>query len=242
MVMDDTKELAKHLESFGRFGDSTLVHLNPIEVDLLKSLSPTGELTTNPDTGLQEAFLPFLLSLLAPQVGAALGVPSWLAAAGLGGAGSALMGGDGKDILRDAALGGVGSAVGGMFKGGNAASKVGEKMAAMDGAPAVFGDAQALAQNAPLPTHSLPQAARMPSNIGGGVGDWIAKHPMAAMGGAGLAGMALSGGFGKEKVPGQPVQDNSLPAPTIGNMGSVIPLQNPYTYGIDGGEQNFFTY
>jgi len=241
--MDDTKELAKHLESFGRLGDSQLVHLNPIEVDLLKSLSPTGELTTNPDTGLQEAFLPLLAGLFAPGLAGALGVPAWLAGGALGGLASAAMGGSGKDILRDSLLGGVGSFASQAMKGGGTASKVGEKMAAMDGAaPAVFGDAQALAQNAPLPTHTLPQAARMPSNIGGGVGDWIAKHPMAAMGGAGLAGMALSGGFGKEKVPGQPVQDNSLPAPTIGNMGSVIPLQNPYTYGIDGGEQNFFTY
>lgn len=236
--MSDIKDIAKHLEGFGRHGDSMLVHLNPVEVDLLKSLSPTGELTTNPDTGLQEAFLPLLAGLFAPGLAGALGIPAWLAGAGLGGLASAAMGGSGKDILRDSVLGGAGSAVGGMFKGaGGTAGKVGEKMAAMDGVASGMNHVGgAAASSGPYNLANVfPDAAAK-----SGVGNWIAANPLKAMGGAGLAGMALSGGFGGQKNPEQMPQDNSLPAPTIGMPRNVIPLQNPLTYGIDGGEQEFF--
>ena len=54
------KGVADELAKFGRFGDSELVHLNPVEVGILASLSPTGQLTVNPYTGQKEAFLPFL--------------------------------------------------------------------------------------------------------------------------------------------------------------------------------------
>ena len=56
--------VANELAKYGRFGDSQLVHMNPIEVQMLASLSPTGQLTINPVTGQPEAFLPFLAPLL----------------------------------------------------------------------------------------------------------------------------------------------------------------------------------
>lgn len=68
MSQDNLKLAAQRLQSYGRYGDTELVHLNPIEVDWLRSMSPTGKLTRNPDTGLQEAFLP-----LIPLAGGALG-------------------------------------------------------------------------------------------------------------------------------------------------------------------------
>ena len=71
---------ADNLAQYGRYGDSMLVHMNPIEVQGIAALSPTGRLTTNPVTGQQEAFLPFLAPLLG----------SWL---GLGATGSALLSG-----------------------------------------------------------------------------------------------------------------------------------------------------
>lgn len=49
-------EMAKH----GRYGDTMLVHMNPVEVAGLASLSPTGQLSTNPVTGQPEAFIPLL--------------------------------------------------------------------------------------------------------------------------------------------------------------------------------------
>ena len=44
----------------GRYGDSMLVHMNPVEVAGIAAMSPTGRLTTNPVTGQPEAFLPLL--------------------------------------------------------------------------------------------------------------------------------------------------------------------------------------
>lgn len=231
-MSEHLKDIAKHLEGFGRHGDSELVHLNKIEVDWLKSMSPTGELTTNPDTGLQEAFLPLLASLFAPALGGALGIPAWLAGAGLSGIASAAMGNEGGDILKDAVLGGAGSAAGQLFRGGSSAGKVAEGMLT-DAAP------NAAAQGA----HALPRAAAMaPTGIGGKFMGMISDHPLAAMGVGGLAGAALNGGFNQPKAATPATQDNSLPAPSVSLPTGVIPLQNPYTYGIDGGEQNFFQY
>ena len=80
------REVAQHLASRGRYGDTMMVHMNPIEVDMLSSLSPTGQLTTNPDTGQKEAFLPLLFSMIAPSLigaGTAAGMSS-LAASAIG--------------------------------------------------------------------------------------------------------------------------------------------------------------
>ena len=89
--------MANQMATHGRYGDSMLVHMNPVEVQGLASLSPTGELTTNPMTGQPEAFLPFLLPLLG-----SLGGSSLLAGSTLGG----LIGGAG---LSSAAAGAIGS-------------------------------------------------------------------------------------------------------------------------------------
>jgi hypothetical protein len=91
------KQVADHLATYGRLGDSQLVHMNPAEVQGLASLSPTGKLTTNPVTGQPEAFLPFL----APILG------SFLGQAALG---STLAGALGSTALGGAAAGALGSA------------------------------------------------------------------------------------------------------------------------------------
>lgn len=70
MTHNPLRDAAKYLESKGRYGDTMLVHLNPKEVRFLESMSPTGSLTVNPHTGLQEAFLP---ALLAPILGSLAG-------------------------------------------------------------------------------------------------------------------------------------------------------------------------
>ena len=72
------KDLADTVASRGRYGDTTLIHVNPIEVEGLASLMP---LTRNPDTGYPEAFLP----LLAPVLGSTL-APALLGGTALGGA------------------------------------------------------------------------------------------------------------------------------------------------------------
>ncbi len=64
--------MAQQMAQQGRYGDSMMVHMNPIEVAGIASLSPTGQLTTNPMTGQPEAFLPFLAPLLGSVFGGAI--------------------------------------------------------------------------------------------------------------------------------------------------------------------------
>jgi hypothetical protein len=64
--MYDMKPMAQSLASQGRYGDTMLVHMNPVEVAGLDAYTRKmggGGLTVNPRTGQPEAFLPFLLGL-----------------------------------------------------------------------------------------------------------------------------------------------------------------------------------
>jgi len=72
MPQPPMQAMADQMAQQGRFGDSMMVHMNPIEVAGIASLSPTGQLTTNPMTGQPEAFLPFLAPLLGSLAGSTL--------------------------------------------------------------------------------------------------------------------------------------------------------------------------
>ncbi len=98
--------MAEQMAQQGRYGDSMMVHMNPIEVAGIASLSPTGQLTTNPMTGQPEAFLPFLAPLLGSVFGGTI-------TAGLG------------SILPGA----LGTAVGGLASNAAAASAIGSGLA-----------------------------------------------------------------------------------------------------------------
>jgi hypothetical protein len=89
--------MANQMATHGRYGDSMLVHMNPVEVQGLASLSPTGELTTNPMTGQPEAFLPFLAPLLGSLFGGTItaGLASGAAGLGLGTAAAGTVAGTG---------------------------------------------------------------------------------------------------------------------------------------------------
>jgi hypothetical protein len=117
--MYDMKPMAESLASQGRYGDSMLVHMNPIEVAGLRAAAQKmgGDLTTNPQTGQPEAFLPFLLGMGLQGLGmSALG-------AGIAtGIGTAAITGD----LGQGALAGLGAFGGaGMGEGLSAAGGVG---------------------------------------------------------------------------------------------------------------------
>ena len=75
---------AQQLAQAGRYGDTMLMHVNPAEVQGLASIMP---LTTNPETGQPEAFLPFLIPLLGSILGttALPAALSGVGATGLGG-------------------------------------------------------------------------------------------------------------------------------------------------------------
>ena len=109
---------ANHLASKGRYGDTMMVHMNPIEVDMLASLSPTGELTTNPDTGQKEAFLPLLFSMAAPALMG--GAMPALAASALGtGLGTIAEGGSLKEGITAGLMGGITGGLMDKFIGGS---------------------------------------------------------------------------------------------------------------------------
>ena len=79
--------MAQTMGRMGRGGDTTLVHMNPQEVQGLASL---GELTYNPVTGLPEAFnFKNILGPIAGIGGAMMGLPTWQVA-GLTGLGTAV--------------------------------------------------------------------------------------------------------------------------------------------------------
>jgi|8_EtaG_2_1085327.scaffolds.fasta_scaffold00478_3 hypothetical protein len=67
--MKNLKNQANQVANAGRFGDSMLVHMNPIEV---QGLANTMPMTVNPQTGQPEMFLPFLAPLLGSAAGTAL--------------------------------------------------------------------------------------------------------------------------------------------------------------------------
>jgi len=64
----DSKKQAQGIASLGRYGDTTLMHMRPDEVDQLTAISRAsgGDITINPDTGMPEAFLGNFFSALAP--------------------------------------------------------------------------------------------------------------------------------------------------------------------------------
>ena len=133
------KGVADILANQGRYGDSMLVHMNPAEVQGLASLSPTGSLTVNPQTGQPEAFLPFLAPLLGSVFGSTVlagAIPALAGKTALAGAigsglATAAAEGDLKKGLISGITGfGIGSALGNVFKGTQGAIDAGTKAAA----------------------------------------------------------------------------------------------------------------
>jgi len=127
-------EQMAQMADMGRNGDTMLAHINPEEAAMLKAMGGTG--TINPATGLVEygwlsdlwsgvkkvvkKVAPFVLPAVAifapaliPAIGSALGASAALApvvgTAVLAGGVTALSGGSAKDVLKSAALSGLGA-------------------------------------------------------------------------------------------------------------------------------------
>jgi hypothetical protein len=240
------QEAANQLASRGRYGDTMMVHMNPIEVDALAQLSPTGQLTTNPHTGQPEAFLPLLFSMLAPSLlgGTALGATlGTVGASALGsGLGTIAEGGSLQEGLTAGLMGGL---TGGLLKGvmpegldllGKGATE-GAKEALPDavigGTGGGFG---------PVPTAALPAAPPLPASvISGNIGTLSA--PTAALENLSpevLAQVApeAAGGFGSRLMGGleSALGPEGLPD-TIGSLGAgmvgemYVPWDTPEALG-----------
>ncbi len=111
------KPMMDQMAQYGRYGDSMLVHMNPVEVAGIASLSPTGSLTINPVTGQPEAFLPLLFGAL----GGAMGLGT-IGTAALTGIGTAAVTGDLKrGLISGLTAGfasGLGEGIGSLFDSG----------------------------------------------------------------------------------------------------------------------------
>jgi len=108
-VADEYVGLANELAKQGRYGDTTLIHVNPVELQGLASAYP-GMITRNPKTGLPEAWIPLVAGALLGAAGAGImgpkDVPLWQRVL-VGAAGGAVMGYAGGAL---AGAGGAGAA------------------------------------------------------------------------------------------------------------------------------------
>mgnify|MGYP005814067111 CR=1 FL=1 len=164
---------AQDVAKAGRYGDTMLMHVNPAEVQGLKSLGMP--ITTNPQTGQPEAFLPLIGALLG-SMGVFGGVAPWLTGALgsgiLSGVGSLLQGDSAKEAiltgLGSAALGKLGGALGG---GSEAATEVGLEGASQNLVDTIQGAGVDLTQG-PVGTGSFTAAG---NELSQGVHDIIAK-------------------------------------------------------------------
>jgi hypothetical protein len=175
------KDIANHLASKGRYGDTELLHVNRAELRGLAAAMPGGKLTINPHTGKPEAFLPFLLPLLGGLAGSAF-LPGAVAAMGLGTLGTTMAGAigsgavaaglglaEGNDIGTAAGKGllsglgsyGFGSALEGLASGTGAtaaeAAEAATKEAAKQGATGGIG--AALPGSTPLDPSVMPSTS-----------------------------------------------------------------------------------
>lgn len=153
----NVKQTAEKLKSYGRYGDTELVHMSKGEVNALRGLAQVagGDLTTNPDTGQPEAF--FLAALLPTLVGGVGG------AMGLGAMGTAALGaGVGALTNRDNPLmgaisGGMGGFGGGQLAAGltglgaNAAQQAAQQAAAQQTAATMASGVDPMLANALRP-------------------------------------------------------------------------------------------
>ena len=173
------KNMADEVASRGRYGDTTLIHVNPIEVEGLASLVP---LTVNPDTGYPEAFLPLLAPFLGTALGTAIGT-----GAGLSGLALTAAGAGGSALATTAATGSVEEGLMAGLTGFGIGS-------AMQGAGAALNPGDAVIPTPELAPTSIPQSVPKgglslppmspPTPVGGGFGQAINPITEVASGGS----------------------------------------------------------
>jgi hypothetical protein len=155
---------AQHLASYGRGGDTELVHMTKGEIKGLQALALAhgGSLTINPNTGLAEAgFLKRLLPTLAGAALAATGVGAPMAALLVGGGYGLATGSITKGLMAGlGAFGGAGltSSLGAL--GGEAAAAAGQQ-AATEGFKTV--GEQAVTSGLDAATYTDPFLGSVPS-------------------------------------------------------------------------------
>jgi hypothetical protein len=158
----ENKQLAQGIASLGRYGDTTLMHMRPDEVNQLTAISRAngGDITINPDTGMPEAFLGNFISALAPTAaGIAAGAffPPAYAPYLAAGAGGLTAYAQGKRDPLGIAMGALGGYGGGTL---------GQNLAATGGVQVPAGSAESTF----MPTDTTIGGANLTSNVAGATG------------------------------------------------------------------------
>jgi hypothetical protein len=175
--MYQAKPVADFLSGYGRYGDTMLMHVNPDEVRALNMMAGIAgrHLTTNPNTGLPEAFslfdiLPFAIDIIAPGMGTAAKIAIGAAS---GAASQAVQGGD---PLTGALTGGVMSGISSGILGGGGGEAAKETLkASTEAANQAASQAASAAMAAPAAT-AAQQAGAAAANAGANIGNLAAER------------------------------------------------------------------
>ena len=233
------KPMMDQMAQYGRYGDSMLVHMNPIEVAGIASLSPTGSLTINPVTGQPEAFLPLLAPALG-FLGGQLGLGA-LGTAALTGVGTAAVTGDLKRGLLSGLTAGFASGLGEGIAGLAEGAKLGSEVATTGaeavttGAEVAAGATDAATAGLDLSTATLQAPALGEGFIPPGGTDFLAQ--------AGTAGEQVAGlAPGTQDFIGQAAQSSQELAKIGADPASVAAAQQAaYSSGAPGTLGEFDT-
>jgi hypothetical protein len=180
------QEKASELADRGRYGDTTLVHMTPGEVQGLASL---GQLTINPDTGLPEAFslgsvLPIIANVGLAVATGGMSLPAQMAIMGAANFGMGLMQGQSTE---QALMGGLTSAATtGIFSGlsstlSGAAGKAGTEAATKTAAQAAAAQGATSAAAEAAAEQAIQQSlGTFGSNAGSGIMTNVTGTPLVA--------------------------------------------------------------
>lgn len=227
--MNGITDLAKK----GRNGDNTLMHVSHDEVAGLNALARSAmgrELTTNPDTGLPEAFLfaPFLAPMVAGGLGLGGGALATGLTAGALGATEAAARGMDDPLERGLYAGLTAGAASGIGNALTGAGQAGQAATAAPGAPSL--DAAVAGQQAGTlgvsnPTMPTPSSASFTptsgqlSLTGQTAAPQMAAGPsMSTMSPGGVSAGANMQGFGGSSIPSGADFSVNTPTPTTGDF------------------------
>jgi hypothetical protein len=222
------RHAAQVLAAQGRYGDSMLLHVSPQEVQGIASLIPGG-LTTNPHTGLPEAFffLPFLASLFGAAAPAAAAATTALTA-GTAAAAAAPALAAGTAAAGTAAAGAAGAAgTGNMGTLAHGLGAIPGAIAHGIGSLGTLGATAPVAAAAPVATaagNTLANAA-LTSGVNTGI---AATSPLLPVAHAGTQGASLAPGIG---VPAAAPAVAAPVAAPAGLANVPVPIPRPIGLG-----------
>jgi hypothetical protein len=231
----ENKQLAQGIASLGRYGDTTLMHMRPEEVNQLTAISRAngGDITINPDTGMPEAFLGnFISALLPTAAGLAAGAifpgAPILAPALAGGATAFLQGKRDPLSIGMGALSGYGGAQLGSTLSGFGATKA--------AVPELAGTAEIAGGAGGTPVADAALTGQTIGTTGGTTAGANAFGQEQFISPFNTAGQQTLGGFGTQSVTG--ALNPTLPATTgatyAGPTGMAQTLPTPPTRAYRG--------